>query len=202
MDQSNHLLVNGRSYLFTFSLERDSNFQSINKRFYSAPLLKKEITKFFKTIQQYYSRAPHYQSVIRLLDNIFSCSDRNVAVFNIHSVKCISEYLRMTTEFLVSSDMEVEPDVKGEQRIITLVQSLKAATYINPIGGQKLYSQAAFARYGINLFFLQPNDITYPQFAPPFQSNLSILDVLMFNSVRANSHISRTIYIGGKWIEG
>ena len=57
-----------------------------------------------------------------------------------------------------------------------------AATYINAIGGQQLYSQSIFASNGIDLKFIKTRPICYQQYASAFVANLSIIDVIMFNS--------------------
>ena len=58
-----------------------------------------------------------------------------------------------------------------------------ATEYYNAIGGRTLYSFSQFEERGIKLNFLQTDPIEYLQFGNDFQPNLSILDVMMFNSV-------------------
>ena len=50
------------------------------------------------------------------------------------------------------------------------------------IGGQELYRREDFTAEQIDLKFIRSNEIVYKQFDQPFQPNLSIVDVLMFNS--------------------
>ena len=51
-----------------------------------------------------------------------------------------------------------------------------------PIGGENMYSYTNFKSNGIRLGFLKTNNISYRQFGDMFKNNLSIIDVLMFNS--------------------
>jgi len=60
---------------------------------------------------------------------------------------------------------------------------LKADIYLNAIGGQKLYNKETFKSNNIDLKFLRSNLICYPQFRNEFVPFLSILDVMMFNSI-------------------
>ena len=60
---------------------------------------------------------------------------------------------------------------------------LKADTYINAIGGETLYNKDEFKKRNIDLFFLKTEAILYQQFKSPFVPNLSIIDVIMHNSV-------------------
>ena len=59
----------------------------------------------------------------------------------------------------------------------------QASQYINPIGGTKLYSKNTFKENGIVLNFVKSKPIVYTQFDNDFSPWLSIIDVLMFNSV-------------------
>ena len=55
--------------------------------------------------------------------------------------------------------------------------------YVNAIGGMDLYAPEAFHQAGLELRFVKSHLREYPQFGDPFVPWLSILDVLMFNSV-------------------
>ena len=55
--------------------------------------------------------------------------------------------------------------------------------YINPIGGIELYSKNDFLNHEIQLSFLSSKLIHYKQFKNNFVPNLSVIDVLMFNSI-------------------
>ena len=61
-------------------------------------------------------------------------------------------------------------------------KEIKNRAYINAIGGQELYNKEDFAKERIQLKFIKTNDIKYSQLKNEFVPNLSIIDVLMFNS--------------------
>lgn len=68
-------------------------------------------------------------------------------------------------------------------RLIDICKRHGADTYVNPAGGQELYTKEEFAAHGIALEFLRCIPLPYPQ--PPssdFTANLSIVDVMMHNS--------------------
>lgn len=65
------------------------------------------------------------------------------------------------------------------EKIIYMCDGLDTTTYINAIGGKDLYTQKSFP---FDLRFLRTGDITYSQKRDEFIPNLSIIDVLMFNS--------------------
>jgi hypothetical protein len=104
-------------------------------------------------------------------------------VFN--TIKVICDYLEIKTEFIVSSSININHNLKSEEKVLAISKSLNASDYINPIGGEQLYSKDVFARSAINLSFLETNHIPYAQFGNDFVPFLSILDVLMFNDLTA-----------------
>ena len=66
--------------------------------------------------------------------------------------------------------------------MLTICDLLNASEYYNAVGGQELYSFSDFRQRGITLKFVKSNPIVYKQFDEEFRENLSILDVMMFNS--------------------
>jgi hypothetical protein len=74
-------------------------------------------------------------------------------------------------------------ELTGQDRVIEICKIFDADHYINPIGGVDLYENALFNQQGIKLSFLQTSDkIKYHQWNDTFTPNLSIIDILMFNS--------------------
>jgi len=58
-----------------------------------------------------------------------------------------------------------------------------AGTYVNAIGGMELYSKDTFRENGVELKFIRSKPFEYEQFDNVFVPWLSIVDVMMFNSV-------------------
>jgi hypothetical protein len=73
--------------------------------------------------------------------------------------------------------------LRGQEKILEICKLLNATTYINPIGGQSLYDKNFFKLEGIELYFIQSRFSQYKQFGSDFIGGLSIIDVMMFNSV-------------------
>ena len=68
------------------------------------------------------------------------------------------------------------------QAVVAICEELHASEYINSVGGKSLYERTAFGIRGIQLSFLQTRSVVYTQFGKQFSPNLSIIDVLMFNT--------------------
>jgi hypothetical protein len=67
--------------------------------------------------------------------------------------------------------------------VIAICKKLNASKYINAIGGTDLYSKEEFARNSIELNFIKMKNFIYNQFDYNFIPYLSIIDVIMFNSL-------------------
>jgi len=124
-----------------------------------------------------------------LIGEILDFPSIRVSEFNINSLKRICNYLEIKTIFIFSNSwangyIEEESD-KPEQKLIKKLnnlQGLKCKIYINTIGGTELYDKKSFAQNGYKLSFIRMQNITYPQYSSVFLPNLSIIDILMFNT--------------------
>ena len=99
-----------------------------------------------------------------------------------YSIKEIAQYLGINTEFIYLSDLQGETTLKAQARTIDICKKVGATEYINAIGGVELYNKKDFLKEGIELSFLETENIEYKQFDNEFVSYLSIVDIMMFNS--------------------
>ena len=177
----NRIQINDRDYLFTFSLKKDSSLKNINTRFLSDQFVKEKI-HFLRLIQNNYKRSPFLQEVHDLLLQILDYKELNISSFIVNSLSQICKYLEIRTPIYISSNLKKNNKLKGQDRVIDICKTFKTTTYINPIGGKILYSKDVFKKNKMSLFFLQTKNIIYEHNNQPFIPNLSIIDVLMFNS--------------------
>ncbi len=175
--KKNSILDNGAPALISLELIGASQNKLINEI-----EVGNNTDKLLTAIQRRYTKAPYFKDVFPLLQTILSSKEKNLARFLGYSLMKISSYLGMQTKILYSSEIEKNNDLKFDARIIDICKRVGADHYINAIGGQALYDKEEFAEEGIKLNFIDTNDIVYEQFGKAFVSNLSIIDVLMFNS--------------------
>ena len=175
----NNILVNGAKQLFTISLEGVSQNKLINEI-----LIADDFVKLRKTISMAYSKAPYYKETMELLDIIFAYDSKNLAKFLENSIRLVAKYLGIKTEILLSSNIEKDNSLKGQDKILDICKCLNADVYYNAIGGQELYDKEKFKVNGIDLYFVQSELTDYPQFKNEFVPGLSIIDVLMHNTLQ------------------
>jgi hypothetical protein len=136
-----------------------------------------------KTLTLRYSRAPHFRPTIDLLFDIIDKGNKGkLYEFNIYSLKQVCAYLGIDTRFVNSTDLQYNRELDAQGKLIDIAKRLNGDTYINPIGGTELYSREEFQNCGLKLLFLKMDEFTYNQGKGDFVANLSIIDVLMWNS--------------------
>ncbi len=174
----NSLLVNKSNFLFTLSLKKSSTNKKINEIFLG------DINfKILKTIKQSYKKAPFFNDVFPLIEDIFCYEEKNLALFISYSLKKISKYLNIDTEFIFSSSLNYNKESSAENKVINICKILNSNNYVNSYGGLFLYNKDNFIKQNIVLSFLKTNKYSYRQFKNPFVSNLSIIDIIMFNDI-------------------
>jgi WbqC-like protein family len=67
----------------------------------------------------------------------------------------ICGHLSIPKTIVRSSTLNIDPELKGQDRILAICHNLGATTYINSPGGRDLYQPEAFHRHGIDLEFLK-----------------------------------------------
>jgi hypothetical protein len=175
----NRILVGGQPGWLTLPVEKDSIQLQINQRSYAPGEGPRSTIR--AQIANAYRRAPHRASVMPLVETVMAFEDRNVAGFNTHLLRRLHERLELRCEIVVSSALEKEPGLAGQERVIDMCRRLGASRYINAIGGMELYDRDSFGRQGIDLKFVRGQLAPYPQLGAPFVPGLSIIDVMMFN---------------------
>lgn len=179
----NRILLNGEPSMITMPLKSDSSFLNINERFFSNQPDSKGRRTFINKIENSYHKAPEFAVVFPLIEQIINFENNNVAEFLINSIEETCRYLDIKTEFRVESNFNFSPELNYQDTVIHLCKELKAKRYINSIGGIDLYSAKKFRENDIHLKFIKTREsLKYQQYYHKFVPNLSIIDVMMFNS--------------------
>lgn len=181
----NNLLCNNVASTFIIPLNSPSSFVKIRDTKICSKQFDFWRIKIVKTIQQNYRKAPYFDSCFELFLDIINIESLGMSIsdLNYRSIIKFSNFLKINTEIVESSIKYNNADLKSQDRVIDICLKESANMYINPAGGIDLYNKMDFKKVGVDLFFIKPDKITYNQFTDNFISSLSIIDVLMFNSV-------------------
>ncbi len=177
----NRILVNGRDEFITLPLKKDSDYLHVFQR-YLADSFTNDKQKILRKIKESYRKAPYFDDAYQVIQKVFNFSNYNLFEFVFNSIKLICNYLDIKTEFIISSTIDINHNLKSEEKVIVICKAQNAATYINPIGGVELYNKINFSNEGLELQFLQAENVKYTQYKNESVPWLSIIDVMMFNS--------------------
>lgn len=177
----NRILVNGKDSLFTIPLKEASQNKLINEIEVNWDDAWK--SKWLKTLEQSYKKAPYFQQVRPIIEQTLGQEKTIFSEIIVENLKLINAYLGITTEIIPSSSIYQNTELKAQTRILDICLQEKTNHYINPIGGIELYQKEVFEEKGMQLNFIKSKPVQYPQLKNDFVPWLSILDVLMFNSV-------------------
>jgi len=101
---------------------------------------------------------------------MFHSEETNLFDYILYAHKLIFNYLDLDINYLISSDLDKDCSLKGQDKVIHICKQLKASAYLNAIGGKELYSHEDFRANGIDLRFIKSS---------PNMPKRSIIDVLM-----------------------
>jgi hypothetical protein len=141
--------------------------------------------KLLNQIRGAYQSAPHFARTFALVEQIVRHDDNNLFSYIHHSIVRTCEHLGITSDIRVSSEITIDHELKSQDKVLALCAAVGAKTYVNAIGGMQLYSRDSFRAQAIDLQFIQSKALEYPQFGTAFVPWLSIIDVMMFNSLDA-----------------
>ena len=133
----------------------------------------------------YKKYAPHYSEISELFQNLLSKKDDSLSKLNIETTVAVCRYLGITTSFETFSEMNLEIDEvhAPDEWALEITKAMDYDTYVNPPGGADFFDNEKYIKAGIELQFLKNNLPTYVQRIGKFVPGLSIIDVLMFNSI-------------------
>ena len=176
----NRILINGEAKFINLKMKGASQNKLINE--IEAANDEDYNRRLITTIDKCYKKAPYFNEVFPIIREIINCDEKNLANNLEYSIRRISKYLSINTEIIISSNISKNNALKAQDKIIEICRILGGSEYYNAVGGKKLYSYEKFLESGIELKFLNTDQIEYKQFNNDFIGNLSIIDVMMFNS--------------------
>ena len=137
----------------------------------------------------YRGRAPYFAETFAFVESCLSREESKLARLNAHLIERCCERIGLDFDPCFASDLEREwqGEVPRErqERLFWLAERMDAKVHVYPPGARELYDKADFAERGVELHFLIPGPIEYAQGSRPFVPDLSIVDVLMWNSTEA-----------------
>jgi WbqC-like protein len=135
-----------------------------------------------RRLEQSYRTAPFRDVVLTMFDRAVTSSSL-VADVAISSLEAVRDYLGYSVPIVRARGRYPQQELRGQSRVIAICRAEGATEYLNAAGGSALYDRHAFREAGVTLRFLRPLLPPYDHGSMDFVPGLSIIDVLMYNSV-------------------
>jgi len=132
--------------------------------------------KHLKTIKHNYSKAPFFDEMFDLVNDIYSCTVNGLSDLNCLIIEKISDYFSFRKTFLKSSDMMFSS--KSSQHLLDIVQSLNGSVYITGHGAKNYLDHSIFENAGISVQYMRYNLSNYKQIHGNFTPFVSIIDLI------------------------
>lgn len=144
--------------------------------------------KHFKALQQSYRKAPFFADYEKLLASFYERSDVFLSDFTIDLTVALAKELGIEkTGFRRSSDFHAQG--KKTDRLLFLLQTVGATHYITGAAAKDYLEEEKFAESGIALEYMIYDYPEYAQLYPPFDAQVSILDLLFMTGRGAGQYI-------------
>ncbi|GAB4542355.1 MAG: WbqC family protein [Anaerolineales bacterium] len=134
-----------------------------------------------------YHKAPHFADYKDWLAAAFARRDETLADFTIGLTVELARELNFPAEFLRSSTLNGINGQKTE-RLIQILQRVGATHYLSGPSARDYIQPELFKAAGIALEYIEYNYPEYPQLYPPFDSYVSILDLLFMTGADAKNY--------------
>lgn len=144
--------------------------------------------KHLLSIRYSYAKAPFYKEYFPLIEEFYSGAPEFLADFTIATTVRLAAELGITnTQFLRSSDFPVEG--QKTDRLIALLKEVGATDYISGPSARDYIEAEKFNEAGIGLEYMEYEYPEYPQLYPPFDPQVSIIDLLFMTGKEAPGFI-------------
>jgi hypothetical protein len=142
--------------------------------------------KIIAQLQPYKKKARYfnyaYQVVQEILDNDFI----DIVSLNKNALEITCNYLNIPHNIQIFSEMGlvIEPPNEPDEWALNICKAIgNVSEYWNPQGGMEFFNREKYKQNNIQLLFQNSNIQSYNQNKETFIPGLSIIDVMMFNSV-------------------
>lgn len=143
----------------------------------------------WKSIRLAYAKAPYFKTYAPALEEAYAARPELLADFTIDLTVRLARLLGIEhTRFLRSSEL---PGVEGTKtaRLISVLQKVGATHYISGPSARDYIEEGQFRAAGIGLEYMEYRYPEYPQLYPPYDPQVSIIDLLFMVGPQALTYI-------------
>ncbi len=139
--------------------------------------------KHWATIKQSYGKAPHFARYGELLERFLNSHPNRLSEFTIELTISLARELGIAAEFRRSSELAL--DGERMDRLMALLTAVGATHYISGPSARAYMDEARLNSAGIELEYMVYDYPEYEQLHPPYDPQVSILDLLFMKGPEA-----------------
>lgn len=144
--------------------------------------------KHWASIQHAYGRAPHFRRYAPLLEALYQRRDELLADFTIACTVALAGELGLGDKRFLRSSTLPSQGVKTE-RLLSLLAALGSRHYISGPSARGYIDEPSLTAAGVTLEYMDYDYPEYEQLYPPYDAQLSILDLLFMHGPQAPRYI-------------
>lgn len=144
--------------------------------------------KILAQLAHYKRKAPYYNKTIELLSTIFYNTYSDIVSLDFNILLKVCEFLDINADIEVFSAMELEIEKVNapDEWALNICKAIgNVSEYWNPPGGITFFNRTKYQKENIEIKFHSIKLTEYDQKQSGFEDGLSIIDVMMYNSVDA-----------------
>lgn len=143
----------------------------------------------WRTIQTSYAHAPFFSTYRSIIEGFYQQQPEFLADFTIDTTMQLTRLLgNDKTQFLRSSSLKVSGT--KTDRLLAVLKAVGATHYISGPSARDYIDNNKFVEAGISLEYMQYDYQPYDQLYPPFDPQVSILDLLFMTGPNAMQNIN------------
>jgi hypothetical protein len=142
--------------------------------------------KILAQLKPYMKLAPNYKAVIELVNDLFTNEFDDIVTLNRAAIISVCNYLNIqaTIKVFTEMDLDIEKPAAADEWALNICKAMgNTDEYWNPPGGKEFFDPDKFKQANIQLKFQMQHLKPYSQKTSEFEPGLSIIDVMMFNSI-------------------
>ena len=144
--------------------------------------------RHWSTLRAVYGRAPFFERYESVLREFYQARPRLLADFTIDSTIRLARLLGIAgTRFLRSSDLQAAG--QKTDRLLAILQAIGATHYITGPSARGYLDESKLRSAGISLEYMDYDYPEYPQLFPPYDPQVSVLDLLLMTGPDAAKFI-------------
>lgn len=142
-------------------------------------------TRLPAQLLHYKNKAPYFCETYKMVEECLAVKERSISRLNAAILEKICRHLGIPFEYEYFSKMKLklEPVKEPGDWALRISDKLGAKEYVNPPGASAIFDSSKFKELGIKLTIRHLPALEYECQGYDFISNLSIIDVLMWNSL-------------------